>query len=57
MNNVETYQTPTITDDESKPLEIGYENETVDPWALPKFERIGPKWQGDFTVFEFWRNI
>ena len=57
MNNVETYQTPTITDNESKPLEIGYENETVDPWALPEFERTGPKWQGDFTVFQFGRNI
>lgn len=46
MDNLETYKTPTVTDNESKPLETGYENETGDPWALPEFERIGPKWQG-----------
>lgn len=46
MDNVETYKTPTVTDNESKLLEIGYENEAVDPWALPEFERTGPKWQG-----------
>ena len=55
-DDLEIYKTVAVTHKESESQLTDNENEAVDPWALPEFERSGPKWQGRLKL-RIWAQL